>query len=157
MKKFFVALTIMLAALTASAQHHHGHHGGFEHRDGGRRGRFEHLHGNIERRQVQPRFEVRCVRDWQELWNGCHVRIKLDRISIYNAQGDRLIWADEVSLLPSGLYKVRNGEFWYIYSSAGNRLGNVWGDAIDVMPNGLFRCYRAGMVFYYDTLGNERQ
>ena len=156
MKKFFVALTIMLAALTASAQHHHGHRGGFGHRDGGR-GRFEHLHENIERRQVQPRFEVRCVRDWQELWNGCHVRIKLDRIAIYNAQGDRLIWADEVSLLPSGLYKVRNGEFWYIYSSAGNRLGNVWGDDIDVMPNGLFRCHRAGMLFYYDTLGNERQ
>ncbi len=157
MKKFFVALTIMLAAFTASAQPHHGRHGGFGHRYGGRPGRFEHLHGNIERRQVQPRFEVRCVRDWQELWNGCHVRIKLDRISIYNAQGDRLIWADEVSLLPSGLYKVRNGEFWYIYSSAGNRLGNVWGDAIDVIPNGLFRCYRAGMLFYYDSLGNERQ
>ena len=22
--------------------------------------------------------------DWQELWNGCHVRIKLDRVSVYN-------------------------------------------------------------------------
>lgn len=123
---------------------HSGHHSGHH------RGRHGHGHGRMP-------AEVPCLYDWQELWNGCHVRINLDRISIYTSSDERIIWADEVYLLPSGYYKVRNGDFWYIHSQTGTRVNNLWGDAVDVMPNGLFRCYRAGRYIYYDAQGNERK
>ena len=103
------------------------------------------------------RSEIRCAHDWQELWNGCHVRVKLDRIYVYNYHDDRILWGDEVILLPSGCYKVRNGNFWHVHARNGDRINNLWGDAIDLMSNGLFRCFRAGRFFYYDERGNERR
>ncbi|MBO4536788.1 MAG: hypothetical protein J5702_06235, partial [Bacteroidales bacterium] len=85
--------------------HHSGHHRGWQD------------HGRGRMPAVIP-----CTYDWQELWNGCHVRINLDRISIYTSSDERIIWADEVYLLPSGYYKVRNGDFWYIHSQTGTRV-----------------------------------
>ena len=148
----FVMAALMVLAVSASGQHnrpydkppHPGHHSGHHPRG--------HNNGRGRMSAVIP-----CTYDWQELWNGCHVRVKLDRISIYTGTDERIIWADEVFLLPSGYYKVRNGEFWYIHSQTGERVNNIWGDAVDVMPNGLFRCSRAGIFLYYDAQGNERK
>ena len=100
--------------------------------------------------------EVYCTEDRQELWNGCHVRVKMGRIHIITRLGDRLVWADEVILLPTGHYLTRNGDFWYVLTEYGVRLGNVWGDFIELMPDGIFHCQRAGINFYYDQYGNER-
>ena len=64
---------------------------------------------------------------------------------------------DEVILFSSGLYKVRSGDFWRVYTAYGQRLGNVWGDSVEHMQNGLIRCVRAGNVHYYDIDGNEHR
>ena len=169
MKKFLLILAMMLAAVSAPAQyssHRSGHHQSVHQsqrrssRHSGRamkkdKGHRHELHK--KGRHIRKNPEIYCDRDWQELWNGCHVRISLDRISILTQSGDRLIWADEVILLPSGLYKTRNGNFWYICSPTGERIDNLWGEFIEAMPNGIFRCHRAGIDLYYDAWGNERR
>ncbi len=171
MKKIFIFLASMLLAVSVSAQHHN-HHPGYhrgqrndhharyetrydQHRGHGRDSRHDRGKGRAGYGYMRP--EIRCAMDWQELWNGCHVRIKLDRVSVYNRRDDRIIWGDEVFLLGNGCYKVRNGSFWHVHGPDGSRIGSVWGDFVDLMPNGLFHCRRAGMDFYYDVRGNERR
>ena len=176
MKKFVVISLMMLSALTVSAQHHNhrsghhsGHHATYERRDDRHHDNHRHDDRRYDDRHHggpqysapkgrsgygQMRHEIRCVQDWQELWNGCHVRTRVGRISVYNRRGDRLIWGDEVILLPSGCYKVRNGSFWHVHSPGGDRISNLWGDIVELLPGGGFRCYRAGQFFYYDAWGN---
>ena len=92
----------------------------------------------------------------QQLWNGCHVRHSVGRVSVYNHHGDRILWGDEVILLWDGYYKVRSGSFWRVYNPLGELIANIWGDIVDLLDDGLFRCYRAGIYHYYDIYGRER-
>ena len=164
MKKIVVILAMMLATFSVSAQHHghdKGRHDGPSHREHfeQRKGRpgerhFDTPHGYSGPRQM--RSEIHCTHDWQELWNGCHVRLKVGRVYVYD-RNDRVLWGDEIILLPNGCYKVRNGSFWHVYTHNGDRLNNVWGDFVELMPNGLFRCCRAGLNLFYDIHGNERR
>lgn len=105
----------------------------------------------------EPLREVHCTGDWQELWNGCHVRLRFDKVYIYTPSGDRVLSGDAVVLLPNGYYNVKKGEYWRIYDPKGDRVFNVWGDRVELMENGIFRCYRNGLVKYYDVRGNERR
>ena len=175
MKKLFILFTMMLLAVSVSAQHHghdKGRHdvkrpvgGHFEprgenHRDFHGEKRFDLRSDRHFDHRDNPRFneprghsghgfrhsEIRCTRDRQDLWNGCHVRMKVGRVYVYD-RDDRLLWGDEVVLLPNGCYKVRNGSFWYVHNHHGDRIGNIWGDLVDLLSNGLFRCRRAGMDF----------
>ena len=102
------------------------------------------------------RVDILCVRDWQQLWNGCHVRVNQFGVSILDRRDRRIIRGDEIILLASGDYKVRSGGFWRIYNERGDRLVNVWGDSIELMRDGLYCCIRAGISHYYDLNGNER-
>ena len=111
--------------------------------------RDHHRHGK--------RADILCVRDWQQLWNGCHVRVNQFGVSILDRRDRRIIRGDEIILLASGDYKVRSGGFWRIYNKRGDRLGNVWGDSVELLiGDGLFCCIRAGITHYYDLNGNER-
>ena len=101
--------------------------------------------------------DVACVGDWQELWNGCHVRLKTDRVHIYTHDGDRLLSGDAIVLLWNGCYKVRVGDFWHVHDRKGDRIFNVWGDSVELMRNGIFRCYRNGRYYYYDSHGDQRE
>lgn len=132
-------------------QHSGNHHSGHV-RDHSIRHHSVNHHHSALRREI-----IRCLNDWQELWNGYHVRIHLDRVYVCNRAGDRILQGDEVILLPNGFYKVRNGDFWRVYDERGERVFEVWGDEVILMDNGLFRCYRAGMYFYYDERGNRVQ
>lgn len=103
------------------------------------------------------RNAIHCDKEWQILWNGCHVRLlTIGKIAICEKDGDRILQADEIYLLPNGYYKIRNGSFWYICEADGDRISNIWGDKIDIMEGGIYRCYRGGNWHYYDSAGNER-
>ena len=105
-----------------------------------------------------PRTSIRCDKEWQRLWNGCHVRVlTIGKIAICEADGDRILQADEVFLLPNGYYKIRNGAFWYVCEADGDRIFEIWGDEVTLMEGGIFRCLRAGTYHYYDAAGNERK
>lgn len=178
MKKIVILLMVLLSANFAYGQpRHHSNgqrHHGIEnrsrsnHRSGSRseyRIRDNRSHGRHNRpargvvvNHAVPaiRSQVLCVGDWQTLWNGCHVRLKSNRVHIYLASGDRLLSGDEIILLPNGLYLVRSGSFWHLHDTVGDRVFNVWGDAVELMDNGIFRCYRNGYYYYYDQFGNVR-
>ena len=94
-------------------------------------------------RHIRKNPEIYCDRDWQELWNGCHVRISLDRISILTQSGDRLIWADEVILLPSGLYVIDQEILQYFTAGICIHVLNGRVSEID-----LFTVYQTPEVLY---------
>ena len=169
MKTQVLVLALLLSVVSASGQPHHNppkgpaphevrHHDARgphrRHHDTppppprDRHHRDHHRHGR--------RVDVLCVRDWQELWNGCYVRVNQFGISIVDRRDHRIVRGDEIILLANGHYMVRSGGFWRVYTSRGDRLGNVWGDSIELMRDGLFRCIRAGIIHYYDVNGHER-
>ena len=161
MKKVLTILLVLLMAFTASAQHH-THHSGYRYEQ--RQGRSDNRHNRKSGHHARPmqkkpvrRADIRCNRDWQELWNGCHVRIKMDNIYIYDRYDTKVLSGENVTLLRNGYYKVYNGAFWHVHAPNGERISSIWGDRIDLMSNGVFRCYRAGRNVYYDPDGRERQ
>ena len=167
MKKFFTILMLVVMSLSASAQHYSHdtrHHVEQTHsRKSHRHDRKSDRHFRKSDRRPRGRKkavilrDIPCVQDWQELWNGCHVRIKLDKIYIYDPYDTKVVSGDEVILLPNGLYKVYNGAFWHVHAPNGERVSNIWGDEVDLMSNGVFRCYRAGSYVYYDPDGRKRE
>ena len=76
MKRLILVLSLLLSVFIASGQHHHAHG---RHSD---RQEFRvddhHRHGGFENRRV----DVLCVRDHQELWNGCHVKVNHFGVSV---------------------------------------------------------------------------
>ena len=168
MKTQILCITLLLSVACASGQPRHNPHRApappeFGHHDS----RIHHRHQapppprrdrRHDRGRHRPgRVDILCIRDWQQLWNGCHVRVNQFGVSILDRRDRRIIRGDEVILLASGDYKVRSGGFWRVYDERGDRLGNIWGDSVELLlVDGLFCCIRAGITHYYDMDGNER-
>ena len=94
-----------------------------------------------------PFRPIRCDREWQKLPNGCHVRLWAGSVRICKPGGDKLLSGDEVWLLPSGYYSVREMGSWRIYDPWGERLFGLSSDSpIRQQPNGYF---------IYKTLGGS--
>lgn len=166
MKKELLILALLLCVTGASGQQHHNHQGNPVHREFRHQDNRNHRHdgprmGDRRHRENRHRHgkraDVLCVRDWQELWNGCHVRVNQFGVSVRDRRDNRIVKGEEIILLASGDYLVRNGGFWRVYTEYGDRLGNVWGDFVELTRDGLFRCVRAGNVHWYDLAGNERR
>lgn len=112
MKKIVVILCMLLAASGAWAQNHHHHHQQQHHRServerGGRHNGHHHGRHNIP-------DEVECLDEWQELWNGCHVRLLGSRVLVVNRNGDTVVSGDRVFLTANGRYEVKNGGVWSV-------------------------------------------
>ena len=157
MKTQILGIALLLSVACASGQPRHNPHRApappaYHHQDA----RHHRPHHDRGHRRHGRRADILCVRDWQQLWNGCHVRVNQFGVSILDRRDRRILRGDEIILLSSGDYKVRSGGFWRIYNERGDRLVNVWGDSIELMRDGLFRCIRAGITHYYDLNGNER-
>ena len=135
MKKTALILILLLSTVSLSAQFGHGHYRGDRH------GRHRHD------------TEVPCATEWQELWNGCHVRLLNDKVYIYDYSGDRITWGDEVILLPSGYYKIRRGEWWRIYEEDGDST-SLYGEEIICWWNGTYCIYKGGGWRVYDDDGD---
>ena len=63
--------------------------------------------------------EIECLNEWQELWNGCHVRLIGDRVQIVNRRGDIVVSGDRVFLTSNGRYEVKNGGIWSVRDADG--------------------------------------
>lgn len=152
-------LMMCLAMLPAAAQghgHRHGHGQGNRHGHGNGRGQ---IHGRFDPRHGQPRpdrmlRDIHCEGDWQELWNGCHVRLMNDKVYILESDGDRLLWGDDIWLLPSGQYKVRRGDYWRIFDREGG-ITSIYGEELMAFPNGFF-CVRFGGMWRVYTPDGDR-
>lgn len=101
-----------------------------------------------------PPAEVRCTHEWQELWNGCHVRLSNGRVSVLDANGNRVVGGEDVILLGDGNYMVRNGDLWRIYDWRGDYT-TISGHDIRLWPNGLY-CVRFSSSWrVYDRQGDR--
>lgn len=130
MKKIVIILLMMLATAGAYGQGHHGHrdshrdsrhrtenvHRGNHHR--GSRGNRRSNHNGRGRGYSVPE-ELECLYEWQELWNGCHVRLLGDRVQIVNRRGDTVVSGDRVFLTSNGRYEVKNGGVWSVRDADG--------------------------------------
>ena len=130
MKKIVIILLMMLATAGAYGQGHHGHrdsHGDSRHRTenvhrgnhhrGNRGNRHSNHHGRSRGYNVPE--ELECLYEWQELWNGCHVRLLGDRVQIVNRRGDTVVSGDRVFLTSNGRYEVKNGGVWSVRDADG--------------------------------------
>ena len=91
---------------------------------------------------VAPQVDVPCVREWQALWNGCHVRLSEFRVKVLDHYGSTVVSGEEITLLRNGSYLVRNGDIWRIYDWRGSHT-SISGHDIVLWPNGLY-CVRFG-------------
>ena len=167
MKKILLISALLLCVTGATGQqhHHHGTPAPREVRHHDNRGHDRHRHEvrphDIHHHDVHHlpgvRADVFCVRDWQELWNGCYVRVNQFGVSVLDRRDRRIVRGEEVILLPTGDYLVKSGHFWRVYTAYGDRLTHVWGDIVELMPDGLFRCIRSGNVHWYDLAGREQR
>ena len=130
MKKIVIILLMMLATAGAYGQGHRGHrdshrdsrhrtenvHRGGHHK-GNRGNRHSNHHGRSRGYNVPE--ELECLYEWQELWNGCHVRLLGDRVQIVNRRGDTVVSGDRVFLTSNGRYEVKNGGVWSVRDADG--------------------------------------
>ena len=106
--------------------------------------------------RVDFRREVYCNEDWQELWNGRHVRLKMNQVWIYKRNGDDLLHGDEVILLPLGSYCVRRGDLWHIYDEDGDWLTGISSPrVIEQLWNGCYLYERGGRYYVADERGDR--
>lgn len=161
MKKILLISALLLCVTGAMGQqHHHGNPAHREVRHHDNRGHDRHHHDRHHHdRHHRPgeRVPVLCIRDWQELWNGCYVRINQFGVSVLDRRDRRIVRGEQVILLPTGDYLVKSGHFWRVYTAYGDLLAHVWGDSVELMPDGLFRCIRSGNVHWYDLAGHEQR
>lgn len=159
MKKILILLLVVLTAGSAYGQRHDARV-----RKGGHR--KEQMHGTRDRHHNRPTYdargrnrtpvrrEVACVEEWQYLWNGCHVRLLLDQIYVYDDRDDRIVGGDEVYLLPNGNYKVLKGGFWRIYDRKGD-MTFISGDEIRYWHPGYYAVRSAGSWHVCDSKGDR--
>lgn len=143
MKKIFLLIALSFLALGASAQHY-GYSGHQRHQAPYRQA--PHHQAPAYGHNLRP--EVACLHDWQNLWNGCHVRLKGGKVYVYERDGDRVVYGDEIILLPTGFYKVRKGYDWRIYeedgdwtSIHGEQIVNFWNGCYCALSGGVWRVY----------------
>lgn len=134
MKRLMIILCILLVSAGAFGQNHH--HRDDRHRDSRHRtenvrhSRHHHRHddrrndrkGREHHHTVRYNIpdEVACVYDWQELWNGCHVRLLHDWVYIVDRNGDNVVRGNRVYLASNGSYEVKMGDIWRVYDRNGD-------------------------------------
>lgn len=111
--------------------------------------------------EVTTRKPEWCTEDYQDLRNGCYVRIKNRRVYIYSG-GSSFLYGDEINLLYNGYYRVRRGSTWYLCDPDGNTVNGIYGKEILYYPFGhvavqrssgywdVYHCSGRKLDFYSD-------
>lgn len=151
MKRLLIILAVSLSAITAYGQGPNHHKQGPKHHGMG------HYHGGPHH-QAGPNNRdhrlVYCTDDWQELWNGRHVRLQGGKVRICKRDGDILLRGDEVILTNNGEYLVRNGNDWRVYDEDGDRT-SIHGDEILSWRNGFYCVHQGSTWRVYDSEGSR--
>ena len=61
--------------------------------------------------EVTTRKSILCSEDYQDLWNGCHVRLIGRKIYIYDSSNSSVLYGDEITLLDNGNWKCIRGKY----------------------------------------------
>lgn len=88
-----------------------------------------------------------CTEDYQDLWNGYHVRIYNGRVYVKSGSST-VVYGDEIGLLYNGCYEVRQGSTWYLFDADGERVGGVYGSEILYYPFNYVACQKNTNLWY---------
>ena len=85
--------------------------------------------------EVTTRKAEYCTEHYQDLRNGCQVRLSGRTVYIYR-NGYSILYGDEINLLYNGYYRVRRGNTWYLADEDGDLVSGIYGKTIYYFPFG---------------------
>lgn len=96
-----------------------------------------------------------CTEHYQDLRNGCQVRISGSRVYVYR-NGSSILYGDEINLLYNGYYRVKRSGTWYLADPDGDLVSGIYGKEILYYPWGYVTVQRsAGYWDVYHCSGRK--
>lgn len=92
--------------------------------------------------EVTTRKPEWCTENYQDLRNGCTVRINGNRVYIYY-NGSSFLYGDEINLLYNGYYRVKRSGTWYLADPDGDLVSGIYGEQIYYYPWGYVTVQRS--------------
>lgn len=92
--------------------------------------------------EVTTRKPEWCTEDYQDLRNGCTVRIKGRTVYIYD-NGYSILYGNEINLLYNGYYRVKRSGTWYLADPDGDLVSGIYGKQILYYPWGYVAVERS--------------
>ena len=92
--------------------------------------------------EVTTRKPEWCTENYQDLRNGCTVRINSNRVYIYY-DGSSFLYGDEINLLYNGYYRVKRSGTWYLADPDGDLVSGIYGEQIYYYPWGYVTVQRS--------------
>ena len=92
--------------------------------------------------EVTTRKAEYCTEHYQDLRNGCQVRLSGRTVYIYR-NGYSILYGDEINLLYNGYYRVRRGNTWYLADEDGDLVSGIYGKTIYYFPFGYVTSQRS--------------
>ncbi|MBQ9439376.1 MAG: hypothetical protein IJU35_02085 [Paludibacteraceae bacterium] len=83
-----------------------------------------------------------CTEHYQDLRNGCQVRLSGRKVYIYR-NGYSILYGDEINVLYNGYYRVRRGNTWYLADEDGELVSGIYGKEILYYPFGYVTVQRS--------------
>lgn len=93
--------------------------------------------------------------DYQDLWNGCYVRLINGKVYVKNGSST-VLYGDQVGLLYNGCYKVKQGTTWYLFDENGQKVGGVYGEEILYYPFNYVACKKGSNLWYVYRCNGEK-
>lgn len=106
--------------------------------------------------EMATRKTVWCTENYQDLWNGCHVRISNGGRVYVKDGSSTVVYGNEIGLLYNGYYKVRNGNTWYLYDAEGSKVSGVYGSEILYYPFNYVACEKGRNLWYIYRCNGEK-
>ena len=141
MKRFYLFLVSLITSVTMSAQYVYNSNYDVW---------FEGTSSEMTTRKI-----VWCEEDYQDLWNGCYVRLTNGRVYVKEGSST-VVYGDQVGLLYNGCYKVKYGNTWYLYDADGDKVSGVYGEEILYYPFNYVACKKGSSLWYVYRCNGEK-
>ena len=92
--------------------------------------------------EVTTRKPEYCTEDYQDLRNGCTVRLN-GRTVYVKRDGYTILYGDEINLLYNGYYRVKRSGTWYLADPDGDLVSGIYGKQILYYPWGYVAVERS--------------
>ena len=106
--------------------------------------------------EMATRKTVWCEDNYQDLWNGCHVRISNGGRVYVKDGSSTVVYGDEIGLLYNGCYIAKQGATWYLFDAEGDRVGGVYGEEILYYPFNYVACKKSSNLWYVYRCNGEK-